>query len=554
MKNIVVTLENQIKTALDKFIETQCKKLSKNLKVSIERPKNRSYGDFSTNIAFHLSKEYAASPVEIAQTISSFIDNKSLIESSKVTAPGFINLVINKQWLKSQVNEIREASSSFGDSNIGNNSNVQVEYVSVNPTGVLHIGHARGAVIGDTISNVLSKNKFNVIDEYYLNDSGKQIEKFNESVKIRYQQLFNINAELPEDSYTGEDIIDVAKQIKNDHFDKFLSGNLNNELELIAHNIIVTKISNSLSELGIHFDNWFSEKSLFNNGQFQTCLDQFEKQNLLIDREGAKWLETTKLGQEKDNVILRSDSTPTYFSTDIAYHFDKFSIRNFDQVINVWGADHQGQIPRLNSALSALNIDTKNLKFILVQMVRFKKGEISEKLSKRLGTAIPLSDLVDEIGADACRFMFLYRSPDSQLEFDLDLATSQSSENPVYSVQYAHARTCGILQNAKNIGHNLNPSNLGKLNSSFEISLIHKMLDFHEMIRVVIKTLEPHHLAHYSTDLASDFHTFYQHCRVISDDPTEFELTNARLQLVDATRIVLKKCLDLMGISAPKKM
>ncbi len=554
MENIVVTLENQIKTALDQFIDHQNQQPSKNLSVNIERPKNTEHGDFATNIAFQVSKEYSVSPMQAAEEISQYIDTENLIESFEVTPPGFINLIINKKWLQSQVNQIRKASFTFGDSNIGNNSKIQVEYVSVNPTGILHIGHARGAIIGDTISNVLSNNGFNVIDEYYLNDSGKQIDKFNQSVKIRYQQLFDINVDLPEDSYSGEDIIEIAKQIKDEHSDKFLTPNLENEMNSLAHNLIIGKISDSLEQLDIHFDTWFSEKSLFNDGQFQKCLEEFEKQNLLINRDGAKWLATTKLGEEKDNVIIRSDSTPTYFSTDIAYHFDKFLIRKFNQVINVWGADHQGQIPRLNSALSALNIDTKNLKFILVQMVRFKKGEISEKLSKRLGTAIPLNDLVKEIGADACRFMFLYRSHDSQLEFDLDLATSQSSENPVYSVQYAYARTCSILENAKSIEMDLNPSNLAYLNSNFEISLIHKMLDLYDVIEVVIKNLEPHHLAHYSTDLASAFHVFYQHCRVISDDPQEIAITNARLQLVDATRIVLKKCLDLMGISAPEKM
>ena len=554
MENIVVTLKNQIKTALDQFIDHQNQQPSKNLSVNIERPKNTEYGDFATNIAFQVSKEYSVSPMQAAESISQYIDTENLIESFEVTPPGFINLIINKKWLQSQVNQIRKASCTFGDSNIGNDSKIQVEYVSVNPTGVLHIGHARGAIIGDTISNVLSNNGFNVIDEYYLNDSGKQIDKFNQSVKIRYQQLFDINVDLPEDSYSGEDIIEIAKQIKDEHSDKFLTPNLENEMNSLAHNLIIGKISDSLEQLDINFDTWFSEKSLFNDGQFQKCLEEFEKQNLLINRDGAKWLATTKLGEEKDNVIIRSDSTPTYFSTDIAYHFDKFLIRKFNQVINVWGADHQGQIPRLNSALSALNIDTKNLKFILVQMVRFKKGEISEKLSKRLGTAIPLNDLVEEIGADACRFMFLYRSHDSQLEFDLDLATSQSSENPVYSVQYAYARTCSILENAKSIEMDLNPSNLAYLNSDFEISLIHKMLDLYDVIEVVIKNLEPHHLAHYSTDLASAFHVFYQHCRVISDDPQEIAITNARLQLVDATRIVLKKCLDLMGISAPEKM
>lgn len=554
MENIVVTLENQIKTALDQFIDHQNQQPSKNLSVNIERPKNTEHGDFATNIAFQVSKEYSVSPMQAAESISQYIDTENLIESFEVTPPGFINLIINKKWLQSQVNQIRKASFTFGDSNIGNDSKIQVEYVSVNPTGILHIGHARGAIIGDTISNVLSNNGFNVIDEYYLNDSGKQIDKFNQSVKIRYQQLFDINVDLPEDSYSGEDIIEIAKQIKDEHSDKFLTPNLENEMNSLAHNLIIGKISDSLEQLDIHFDTWFSEKSLFNDGQFQKCLEEFEKQNLLINRDGAKWLATTKLGEEKDNVIIRSDSTPTYFSTDIAYHFDKFLIRKFNQVINVWGADHQGQIPRLNSALSALNIDTKNLKFILVQMVRFKKGEISEKLSKRLGTAIPLNDLVEEIGADACRFMFLYRSHDSQLEFDLDLATSQSSENPVYSVQYAYARTCSILENAKSIEMDLNPSNLAYLNSDFEISLIHKMLDLYDVIEVVIKNLEPHHLAHYSTDLASAFHVFYQHCRVISGDPQEIAITNARLQLVDATRIVLKKCLDLMGISAPEKM
>ena len=524
---------------------------------AIERPQNTDHGDFATSLPLKLASDMKMSPMVIAEILSRHLPKESIISASQVAPPGFLNLTLDPKWLFSQIHLIRNAKTAYGNLNLSKRKKIQIEYVSANPTGRLHVAHARGAVIGSALANLLKAAGHTVEEEYYLNDAGNQIEKFNKSLLVRYKQIAGLDIELPEDSYPGEDISDVAKTIWDEEGDRYLQLDESEaEISIGSKGIpkMIEGIKEDLESLRVQFDEWFSETSLYKQGQFETCMRSLNNKGLTTDRDGAKWLVSTKLGEEKDNVLIRTSGTPTYFASDIAYHFNKFHQRNFAEVIDVWGADHQGQIGRLRSALDALEIDSTKLKIILVQMVRFKKGETSEKLSKRKGNVIPLIDLVNEIGVDACRFLFLSRSNESQLEFDLDLAKQQSSENPVYYVQYGHARICSILRLAEERNIDFSNGDVSILGDPTELSLINKMLELPDVIETSVGNLEAHHLTHYSMELATAFHTFYQNCRVVSSEKCDLPISKARLLLVDAARLVLGRCLQLMNMTAPDKM
>ena len=524
---------------------------------AIERPQNTDHGDFATSLPLKLASDMKMSPMVIAEILSRHLPKESIISASQVAPPGFLNLTLDPKWLFSQIHLIRNSKTSYGNLNLSKRKKIQIEYVSANPTGRLHVAHARGAVIGSALANLLKAAGHAVEEEYYLNDAGNQIEKFNKSLLVRYKQIAGLDIELPEDSYPGEDISDVAKTIWDEEGDRYLQLDESEaEISIGSKGIpkMIEGIKEDLESLRVQFDEWFSETSLYKQGQFETCMKSLNNKGLTTDRDGAKWLVSTKLGEEKDNVLIRTSGTPTYFASDIAYHFNKFHQRNFAEVIDVWGADHQGQIGRLRSALDALEIDSTKLKIILVQMVRFKKGETSEKLSKRKGNVIPLIDLVNEIGVDACRFLFLSRSNESQLEFDLDLAKQQSSENPVYYVQYGHARICSILRLAEERNIDFSSGDVSILRDPTELSLINKMLELPDVIETSVGNLEAHHLPHYSMELATAFHTFYQNCRVVSSEKCDLPISKARLLLVDAARLVLGRCLKLMNMTAPDKM
>ena len=524
---------------------------------AIERPQNTDHGDFATSLPLKLASDMKMSPMVIAEILSGHLPKESIISASQVAPPGFLNLTLDPKWLFSQIHLIRNAKTAYGNLNLSKRKKIQIEYVSANPTGRLHVAHARGAVIGSALANLLKAAGHTVEEEYYLNDAGNQIEKFNKSLLVRYKQIAGLDIELPEDSYPGEDISDVAKTIWDEEGDRYLQLDESEaEISIGSKGIpkMIEGIKEDLESLRVQFDEWFSETSLYKQGQFETCMKSLNNKGLTTDRDGAKWLVSTKLGEEKDNVLIRTSGTPTYFASDIAYHFNKFHQRNFAEVIDVWGADHQGQIGRLRSALDALEIDSTKLKIILVQMVRFKKGETSEKLSKRKGNVIPLIDLVNEIGVDACRFLFLSRSNESQLEFDLDLAKQQSSENPVYYVQYGHARICSILRLAEERNIDFSNGDVSILGDPTELSLINKMLELPDVIETSVGNLEAHHLPHYSMELATAFHTFYQNCRVVSSEKCDLPISKARLLLVDAARLVLGRCLKLMNMTAPDKM
>ena len=556
MTTVPEILSASIKKAFEKAQQDNLVPAAEIGDIAVERPQNPEHGDYASSLPLKLAKPLKKNPIEIATVLAKYLKKDGIFEDVVVANPGFLNFVLSRKWLQDQVDQMLSDPESYGVTNAGKGKKIQVEYISANPTGRLHVAHARGAVIGSTLANVLKSAGFEVEQEYYLNDAGAQIDKFNRSLVARYMQSLGNDVELPEDSYPGEDVIAVAEKIRDsssDNYDTDDPGALS-DLGKAGIQLMIEGIKEDIESLRIDFDSWFSEKSLFENGQFEKCIGLLKEMGYVGDRDGATWLLNSNLGEEKDNVLIRSNGTPTYFSTDIAYHYDKFIQRKFDTVIDVWGADHQGQVPRLKSAMKMLGSDPDNLEMILVQMVRFKKGETIEKLSKREGNIVPLIELVSEIGADACRFMFLSRSHETQLDFDLDLAKKQSSENPVYYIQYGHARICSILDLAVEKKISYSNGSVYMLNHESEIQLINKILELPSVIDAIADTYEVHHLPHYSLELATAFHNFYQNCRVISENEEDLGLSKARLKLCEATKLALVNCLELMGMSKPEKM
>ena len=547
--SIIEGLENAIKSGELPSLVTE--------NASVERPQNPEHGNFASSLPMKLARQLKMPPIDIARIISTHMPYTDIIGNTQIVPPGFLNIFLKKSWLLGQVREIQKNEDCYFENKMTGKGKIQVEYISANPTGRLHIAHARGAVVGSTIAKLFRFYGYEVEEEYYLNDAGNQIDNFNSSLLKRYKQEFGLDDPITDSEYPGEDLITIAKRIKSMHGDKFL--NISPEKALIEIGklgkiFIIEGIAEDVKSLRIIFDNWFSEKSLIETGQLKNCMDELRSKGLVDQKDGATWLLSTKLGEEKDNVLIRSTGSPTYFATDIAYHHNKFTKRNFDRVIDVWGADHQGQVPRLKSAISALGSNPEKLDMVLVQMVRFKKGETSEKLSKRKGNIIPLIDLVEEIGADACRFLFLSRSHDSQLDFDLELAKKASAENPVYYVQYAHARICSIINLAVQKNIDFSNASFNTIEHKSELDLLNKMLELPEVVETAVTNLEPHHLPYYSIDLANHFHNFYQNCRVISENEENPNVTIDRLALVSSVRVVLRKCLDLMGMQSPEKM
>jgi arginyl-tRNA synthetase len=491
--------------------------------------------------------------MDVAHTLVKNLPPMLNVEKVTVAPPGFINFSVSRVWLMGQVNEICATGESWGDIRLGDES-IQLEFVSGNPTGPLHVGHGRGAVLGSTLANVLQAAGYAVSTEYYINDAGAQLDAFNKSLLARYRQCLGNEAEIPANGYHGNYMIDVAREIAESEGDRFLKLPLDEaavEIGKDGMEKVMALIRDDLKVLGVHFDRWFSERSLFEDGQYYQTMRMLRDGGHTADRENAIWFTSSHLGDDRDNVLVRSDKTPTYFATDIAYHYNKFVEREFDRVIDIWGADHQGHVSRMKAVMNALGLDPERLKIIICQLVTVRRGQEIVKISKRSGDMITLRDLIDEVGADACRFVFLSRSADSQMDFDLDLAIKQSSENPVYYVQYAHARICSILNNAEEKGIDFEHGDVKLLTSDLELTLIRQMLRISEIIETVAVDLEPHHLPHYAQELATVFHQFYKLCRVISEDA---EMTRARLRLVEAAKIVLAKTLHLMGMTAPESM
>jgi arginyl-tRNA synthetase len=456
--------------------------------------------------------------------------------------------------LNNQVDQILRQGEAFGNNNMGQGKKVQVEFVSINPTGPLHVGHGRGAILGSTLVNVLSASGYNVEKEYYFNDAGNQMDIFRRSLLARYLQSLGVKAEVPENGYMGNYMIDLAKEIIAEHGDKFQKlpeTAALAQLGDIGIGKVKDKIKKDLTQLRVEFDIWFREQSLYENGQYEKVMGLLGKGSYLAEKEGATWFVSSNLGEDKDNVVVRSNGAPTYFATDIAYHYNKFIERHFELVIDIWGADHQGHVPRMKAVVAALGIDPEQLQIIIHQMVTLKRGGELVRVSKRTGDLITLEEVMEEVGVDACRFFFLARSASSQMDFDLELAKKQSQENPVYYVQYAHARIASIMRLVEEKQIKYADGDTSLLTTEPELTLIRKLLHFPELIEMATITLEPHHLAYYAQELANTFHAFYKDCRVVTDNAA---LTKARVKLVMASKIVLAKTLRLMGMNAPDRM
>ena len=522
--------------------------------VAVERPQNPEHGDYASSFPLKLARATGVNPLAIAENMVGLIVPSPEIDTITVAPPGFINFTLKSDWLTRQVDSILAAGDSYGNIDLGRGSRVQLEFVSVNPTGPLHVGHGRGAILGDALANVLTATGYKVEKEYYINDAGSQIDAFYRSLYARYQQCLGVEAEMPTNGYLGGYMIDLAKEIISKDGDKYLLMPEKDALHFLRNiglEMMITQIRNDLKSLGVEFDSWFSETALF-MGTYHRAIANLEEKGYLTQKEGATWFVSTALGEDKDNVVVRGDGSPTYFASDIAYHYDKFLVRKFDKVINIWGADHQGHVSRMKAVVGALGIAPERLKVIISQLVTLRRGDELVRISKRSGDIITLREVVGEVGADACRFFFLSRSADSQMDFDLELAKKQSADNPVYYVQYAHARIASIIRLAQQRGIDYRDGDVSLLTTEPELTLIRKMLLLPEIVEVVVHTLEPHHLAYYAQDLATIFHSFYTQCRVVSRD--DEILTKARLKLVAATKLVLAKTLHLMGMTAPEKM
>ena len=522
--------------------------------IIIEHPQNPEHGDYACSLPLKMAGTARQSPLVIAKTLTDLLPQIEEIAKVSVAAPGFINFYLRNDWLSKQVNDILREGETYGDIDTGNGDKVQLEFVSVNPTGPIHIGHGRGAVLGSTLANVLRAAGYIVQTEYYVNDAGNQMNNFYNSLYCRYLQAQGKEAEMPTDGYQGAYPLELAKEIIAEKGDAFLSlspEEATRQLGELGLQKVIAVIRSDLEDLGVTFDVWFSERTLFENQQYEKAMALLKEGGHVEEREGAQWFVSTALGEDKDNVLVRSNNVPTYFASDVAYHYNKFLERKYDRVINIWGADHQGHVSRMKAMLAALGIDAARLDIIIAQMVTLRRGDEVIKISKRTGELITLRELIDEVGADACRFFFLSRSADSHMDFDLELAKRESADNPVYYVQYAHARICSIERLAKEKNIDYSTGDVSLLNTDAELNLIRMMLMLPEVIELAARAHEPHHLPYFAQDLATAFHSFYKQCRVVTDDKS---LTNARLKLVKAARIVLARTLGLMQMNAPEQM
>ncbi len=536
--------------------------------IEILRPKQAEHGDYSTNVAMVVAAAIRKStgdksnPRDIAQAIVNHLPTNDLISKTELAGPGFINVRLTDGWLQQQVAAILQAGDKFGDIAKGQGQHWQVEYVSANPTGPIHYGGARNAVLGDTVANVLEASGYQVQREFYINDRGTQFEAFIATLYARYAQALGKEEPIPEEGYRGEYMIGYAQKVIDQSGDRFLKMDKPQalrELKSVGHTLVVTELKQELARIGVQFDNWFSEQSLYDQGLVEQALTYLDQRGELVRRDGAVWFTASKYPKnEKDEVVVRSNGMPSYFASDIAYHYDKFVRRKFDRVIDVWAVDHQGHVPRMTAMMQAFGLDPSRLTILMYDLVKLIRDGKEVKLSKRAGNLITINDVVDEVGADALRFNLLTRSPESTIEFDLDLAVAQTNENPVYYVQYSHARICSILTKATNEGfavqttNQLDAAQLSLLVHPSELTLIRKLLELEEQIEMAVDKLSPHNLTHFAIDLAKVFNAFYRDCRVV--DPDNRPLSEARLHLSQAARIVLAKVLHLMGVKAPESM
>jgi len=527
--------------------------------IPVDPPARPEHGDYASSIALRLKRTVPdKSPLEIADILVRALPESDLLATAEVAPPGFINFRLADAWLARQVDEINRAGRNFGRVSLGRGERVQVEYVSANPTGPLTHGHGRGAALGDVLANLLDAAGYQVQREYYINDYGDQVEILGETLYARYCQLLGQDVPLPPNAYQGSYVIDWAHEVIAQEGDRYL--HLPREeavqaLQRIGIEKALADIRQDLDRMGIRFDCWYTQSSLLESSRVAKTIEDLRARGFVAEREGAVWFTSKGLGDDKENVLIRSNGSPTYFAADIAYHRNKFVERGFDRVIDVWGADHHGHVPRMKAAMAALGIDPNRLEFVLVQMVSLRRGSEIVRASKRTGTYVTLREVLDEVGPDVCRFYYISRSADSQMDFDLEQAKKESLDNPVYYLQYGHARIAGILRKARARGITWEEGDVTLLQHPAELALIRKMLLFPEVVADAARKREPHRLPHYARELADSFHSFYEQCRVLpGSGEAVTPLSQARLKLVQAAQTTLANALALMGVSAPERM
>lgn len=525
---------------------------------NVEIPADPKNGDMSTNVAMVCARTFRSAPRKIAEAICNKIYLKaSFFSKCEVAGAGFINFFFSAQWFSQVVMSVISDGEHYGDTDYGKGKKVLVEFVSANPTGPMHIGNARGGAIGDCLAAVMDKAGFEVAREFYVNDAGNQIEKFKTSLEVRYLQLYKPEIEMPEDAYLGEDIVNHAKNFAEVNGDKYVEADSEVRRQALcdfALPINIQTLHEDLSKYRITYDKWFRESTLHNDGSVKDIIEKLKASEYTYDLEGALWFKSSELGDEKDRVLVRANGIPTYFVPDIAYHYNKLVTRGYDVAIDVLGADHHGYIPRMKAALTALGVDANKLDIVIMQMVNLVRNGEKYKLSKRSGKAITLSTLLDEIPIDAARFFFNLREPDSHFDFDLDLAVSQTSQNPVYYVQYAHARICSVLRKLKDEGiviAEVNAENLATLTAPEEADIIKHMATLPNVINESAKNYDPARITKYVIDLATMYHKFYTNCRIMGEEEAVMQ---GRISLSIAVKQVIKNILDMLKITCPESM
>ena len=546
-----------IECALDKAKDAGELELADAPDIVVEKPKDEKMGDFACNIAMTLARSERKNPKVIAQIIERHVEKGTAgLDSVEIAGPGFLNLKMSRKFFLDRLADAVEQRNDFGKSNVGQGTKIMIEFVSANPTGPLHIGHGRGAAVGDALARILKKAGYDLKTEYYVNDVGNQMNILGRSTWLRYLELLGNDADFPEDHYRGEYIKDIAQMAIDQHGKKFFDkpeGECVPFFKELAKDNILEGIKKDLSNFRVTFDNWFSEQSLYENNSVEGAIEWLRNEGHVYDKDGAVWLKSSAFDDDKDRVIVKKTGEKTYFCSDIAYHQNKIK-RGFKKLINLMGADHHGYVPRMEAVLQAMGYDKNIFKILLIQFVSLLRGGEKVAMSTRSGEFETLSDVVNEVGVDAARYYFLMRSSDAHLDFDLELAKQETSENPVFYIQYAHARICSIFRGAEEKGIQF-PGNgsidLSLLVEDEEFSIIKAILAFPEVVEKSAIALEVHRISHYLLDLVSRFHGYYSRHRVISDD---VPLTLARLYLLDGLRITIRNGFDLMGISVPEKM
>ncbi|MGB6779902.1 MAG: arginine--tRNA ligase [Planococcus citreus] len=552
--NAVEQVQQNIKQAIAEAVQ-KAGLTEEPVQVQLESPRDKANGDYATNVAMQLTKLAKKPPRAIAEAIVENLDTQSAkIEKVEIAGPGFINIVIQKDYLNDVIKTVLEQGEEYGRSKSGNSQRIQVEFVSANPTGDLHLGHARGSSVGDSMCNILDLAGYDVSREYYINDAGNQINNLALSIEGRYFEALGKGESMPEDGYRGQDIIDIAAALVEEHGDKFLHMTEQERYKAFREHglkVELAKLQKDLADFRVHFDVWYSETSLYENGKIDAALKKLRDNGHIYEEDGATWFRSTTFGDDKDRVLIKNDGTYTYLTPDIAYHEDKIQ-RGFDKLINIWGADHHGYIPRMKAAIEALGYDRDTLEVSIIQMVQLYKDGEKMKMSKRTGKAVTMRELVELVGLDAVRYFFAMRSGDSHMDFDLDLAVSQSNENPVYYSQYAHARICSILRQAAEQNFTASTEHLELLTDEKEIEVLKKIGDFPQVIADAAKLRAPHRVTTYIHELASNFHSFYNANKVL--DASNEELTRARLALIEGVKTTLANALKTVGVQAPEKM